>query len=107
MIYEMRVYEAALGKMEALHKHFADDVTRFFEKHGMRAIGYWTDIVGTSNRLTYILAFEDLADRERKFAALRSDPEWKKSLLESERDGPTVAGFSNTIMRPTPYSPLQ
>ncbi len=107
MIYEWRVYDTLPGRLPQLHKRFAEHTLRLFEKHGIKSIGYWEEVVGQNNRLVYLLAFESLADRERKWEAFQSDPEWIQARSESERDGPINALVSNRILKPTPYSPLK
>lgn len=107
MIYELRVYDAAPGKLRALNERFANITLGFFAKHGIRPIGFWTDDVGASGRLTYILAFEDLAHRERAWAAFANDPERIAAFAETEKDGPLVLRVENRILRPTAYSPLK
>ena len=70
----------------------------------------WTDKFGESNRLTYIVRYEDLADRERKWNAFLGDEEWNKARAASEapeNGGPIVANVINTIMVPTDYSELK
>ena len=49
MIYELRVYEATPGKMAALNDRFANITLKYFEKHGLKSVGYWTEEIGTSN----------------------------------------------------------
>jgi len=106
MIYELRTYEAVTGKMPALHKRFAETTLALFARHGIKVVGFWTsDIGGASNELVYMLAYESLADREQRWAAFAADPEWQQKRAESERDGPLVARVTNSILRPTPYSP--
>lgn len=78
-----------------------------FEKHGMRLIGFWTAVIGTSGTLYYMLASESLAQREKAWAAFASDPEWIKARAETEREGPLIRQVRNMILRPTPYSPLK
>ena len=107
MIYELRVYDAVVGKLPALNKRFADITLGYFEKHDIKVVGFWTDVIGTSNRLTYMLAFDDLAHRERAWASFAADEERVKAFAETERDGSLVRVVKNTIMRPTPYSPMQ
>lgn len=105
MIYELRVYEIIPGRLEAIHRRFATTTNRLFEKHGIRVVGYWEDIAGTSNRLTYLVAYDSLAHREQAWGAFGSDPEWLAAKAKSEEDGPIVARIHNTFMRPTAYSP--
>ena len=107
MIYELRIYEAMPGRLPELHARFANHTMGLFAKHGIKNIGYWTEEVGTSNNLVYILGYDDLADRERKWAAFITDPEWLKVRVETEANGPLVAKAHNRILRPTPYSPMQ
>lgn len=107
MIYELRCYEVVPGRMPAMHARFQTHTVGFFAKHGIRVIGFWDAVVGTSNVLNYLLAFDDLAHRERAWAAFMADPDWQRVRQESERDGPIVARVRNELWRPTPYSPLQ
>lgn len=108
MIYEYRVYEAAPGKLDALQARFRNHTLGIFERHGIKNIGYWTAGVGDySDRLIYIVAFEDEAQRAQAWASFRGDPEWNKVRSESEADGPLVARVFNSILNPTDYSPLR
>ncbi len=107
MIYELRVYEAAPGKLPKLNERFANHAVGYFEKYGMEMVGFWTEEIGTSNRLSYMLAFEDMADREKKWAAFRADDGFRQVVVESERDGPLLVRATNSILRPTAYSPLK
>ena len=108
MIYEYRVYEAAPGKLPQVHARFRDHALRNFERHGIKNIGYWTAEAGDySDRLIYIIAFDDAGHRERAWAAFRADPEWQRVRAETDADGPLVVRISNTLLNPTDYSPLQ
>ena len=107
MLYELRVYDTVVGKLPALNERFDKITNAYFEKYGMKVVGYWTDEVGLSNRLTYMLAFEDEGHREKAWAAFRADPDRIKAFAETEKDGPLVAKVSNTLLRPTAYSPMK
>ena len=108
MIYELRTYTAAQGKMAALNKRFAEVTLDLFKRHGFEVVGFWTNqIGGSSDELIYMLGFNDLGDYERKWEAFRSDPEMRQKFAESEKDGPLVARISTRMLRPTPYSPLK
>ena len=86
---------------------FANYTLGAWKKRGWKVVGFWTETIGTSNQLVYMLAFENLADREKKFAEFLGDPEKKRVFAETEKDGPLVARIRNMILQPTPYSPLQ
>jgi NIPSNAP len=107
LIYELRIYDVIPGKLQTLNDRFADTTVRIFEKHGLKVIGFWTDVVGVSNRLSYIVAFNDMAHRDAAWRETLSDPELVQAFSESEKDGPLIARMTNTLMRPTSYSPLQ
>jgi hypothetical protein len=48
VIYGFRVYTALPGRRKAMLARFRDHTTRFFEKHDMTNIGYWTNYAGGS-----------------------------------------------------------
>jgi hypothetical protein len=74
MIYELRVYTALPGRMPDLLARFKDHTVSIWQKHGIIPVGFWTTLIGHSTReLTYILAWNSLADREIKWAAFQSD----------------------------------
>ena len=108
MMYELRIYTANTGKMPALLKRFREHTLALFEKHGMKNIGYWTNTVGGRNdELWYMLAFDDMGQREKAFAAFQADPEWQRVRAESEVDGPLLHHLENRFMAPTDFSPLK
>src|ERR1700690_2842057 len=56
--YELRVYHANEGKLDALLARFRDHTMRIFEKHGMKNVAYWTptDAPLKGKTLIYIIA---------------------------------------------------
>jgi hypothetical protein len=108
MIYEIRVYRCVPGRLPALNNRFATITLKLWEKHGIKQAGFWTTLVGESNQdLTYLLAWESLADRDKKWAAFQADPEWIAKRAETEKDGPIVQNVSNQLLVPTPYSSVK
>jgi hypothetical protein len=108
MIYELRVYHCVPGRLPALLMRFDTITLGIWERHGIRQAGFWTVGIGESNQdLYYLLQWESLADRERKWAAFLADPEWIEKRAETERDGAIVARVSNTILEPTSFSSVQ
>jgi hypothetical protein len=107
VLYELRVYEAAPGRLPALQARFAEHTIRLFARHGITPVGFWTTYIGPSSaQLTYLLSWESLAAREQRWQAFASDPEWIEARAASERDGPLVTRIANSILEPTPYSPM-
>ncbi len=107
MLYEWRIYEVLPGRMEALNNRFQNITLKIFQKHGIRVVGFWEAVVGTSNVLYYMLAWENMAERERVWTAFQSDPEWIKARAETEKDGPINQRITNLFLKPTPYSPMK
>lgn len=104
-IQELRIYDSVPGKMQNLHDRFSNHTLRLFERHGIENIAYWTDEVGTNNRLLYMLGYSSVAEREKRFDAFQADPEWQRARVESEVDGALVLRAHSTILKPTEYSP--
>jgi hypothetical protein len=53
------------------------------------------------------LAWESLAEREQKWNAFMSDPEWIAKRADSEKDGPIVQTLSSQILAPTAFSSVK
>jgi hypothetical protein len=54
-----------------------------------------------------MLAFDDMASREKSWDTFRADPEWKKlSTSPGFTDAEIVSNISNMLLRPTSYSQL-
>ena len=108
MIYETRVYRAIPGRLPALLTRFETITVKLWEKHGIRPVGFFTTLVGESNQdLTYILAWESLAEREKKWGAFQIDPEWTAARARTEEDGQIVSNVTNQLLKPTTFSAMQ
>jgi hypothetical protein len=108
MIYEMRVYRCLPGRLPALLKRFDTITLKLWEKHGIKQAGFFTTLVGESNQeLTYFLAWESLADREKKWAAFQSDQEWISARAKTEEDGQIVLNIVNQLFVPTSFSSVK
>jgi hypothetical protein len=108
MIYEMRVYRCLPGRLPALLKRFDTITLKLWEKHGIKQAGFFTTLVGESNQeLTYFLAWESLADREKKWAAFQSDQEWITARAKTEEDGQIVGNIVNQLFVPTSFSSVK
>jgi hypothetical protein len=108
MIYEWRVYEIIPGKKKLLNERFAKHTIGLFEKHGMKVVGFWENVIGgRTNTLYYMLAFKNLDHLETAWKNFASDPEWQEVASNSEKDGPLVVSERNMVLRPTQYSPIQ
>jgi hypothetical protein len=108
MLYELRIYHAVPGKLPALNKRFAEHTLDFWERFGIRQVGFWTVFIGDNNHdLYYILEWQSLAEREQKWDAFVNDPQWLKVRAETEKDGAIVESVTNMILSPTAYSKMR
>ena len=103
--YEMRIYYAAPGKLDALNTRFREHTCKLFEKHGMVNIGYWVPMTNTENRLVYLLAYPNREAREKSWKEFMADPDWQTAYKESEKDGKLVAKADVVFLAATDFSP--
>ena len=108
-LYELRIYTAAPGKLEALHARFREHTLRLFEKHGIKNVGYWTGVEdGQREKLYYLVAYPDREARERRLVnGIAKDAEFLNAVAESEKEGKLTAGIESVLLAPADYSPLQ
>ena len=103
MIYELRTYEVAAGRMPELHVRFRERVLPIFDRLEIDVVGLWTyGHGGWSDQLVYLLKFGDIAERDRKWGAFFADEEWHRLRAE----GSPVVRIRSDILAPTDYSPL-
>lgn len=108
MIHELRIYHVMPGKMKALHDRFQHLTLELFARHGIDAIAFWTESVGpNSNTLSYLVRWEDGAEREVKWRAMAADPDWIAGAARSEIGGPLISHWENRLLSPTAYSALR
>jgi hypothetical protein len=108
MLYELRIYHSDLEKLPLLHNRFRDHTLKFWERYGIRQVGFWTQLIGDNNQdLYYIIAWENLAEREQRWNAFMRDRDWIQLKRETESDGPLYSHITNMILTPTAYSALK
>lgn len=101
MIYELRSYECAPGRLPRVIQRFEQDALPLWEELGIRPVGFWTTEIGESDQsLHYMLAWESLAEREAKWATFAADARWGEARRRTEGDGPMVSRIRNTILKP-------
>ena len=105
LLYELRIYRCLPGRLPALIKRFEEHTLKLWDKHGIEQAGFWTTVVGESNSdLTYMIRWASMADREARWTAFVTDPEWLAARNASEADGPIVANVSSQLLAPTEFS---
>lgn len=108
MIHELRVYRCVSGQLPKLLDRFNTITLKIWERHGIRQAGFWTTVIGESNQeLIYLLEWESLAEREKKWTAFQSDAEWIAKRAETEKNGAIVENVSVQILQPTAFSAVK
>jgi hypothetical protein len=108
MILEMRVYRCLPGRLPALLKRFENTTLKLWEKHDIKQAGFFTTVIGESNQeLTYFLNWDSLAEREKKWAAFMTDPDWMSARAKSEEDGQIVGNIVSQLLTPTAFSSVK
>ena len=102
MLYESRVYTAVPGKLPALNDRFSNHTLGYFNQYGIGMMGFWTDEIGASNQLTYVLTFDDMADREKKWSAFQATRPGCRSLPRPKSTGRWWPRSTTRSCRPRP-----
>jgi hypothetical protein len=103
MIYELRIYHVMPGRMDDINRRFRDHTMKLFARHRIKVVGFWTTLVGENDELIYVVAFDDMNQRQAAWDAFGADPEWIKVKRESEANGVLVARVTNKLLRATDY----
>lgn len=99
MVYEIRHYDAAEGKYEAMRRRFETEVVPRFPKHGIELLGVFTS-PEEAGRMSYMTRYASDEARRNAWASFGKDPEWKAVKAASETDGPLLARQTITVLEP-------
>ena len=108
--FELRTYESdtetTLQKKIGM---FGEGEVSIFRKNGLQPVFFGEALVGPKlPRLTYMVAYENMAGREKAWAAFGADPDWQKLKVKpGYSDNDIVANISNIILKPVAGSEIQ
>lgn len=108
-IFELRIYESHSKKANLTKiQMFNQGEIAIFRRTGLTPVFFGETLVGSNfPNLTYMLTFDDMAARDKAWAAFINDPEWKKlSTTPGYTDVEIVSNISNAILTPAPYSQI-
>ncbi|MDP9337902.1 MAG: NIPSNAP family protein [Acidobacteriota bacterium] len=107
VVYELRVYHAAAGRLADLLARFRDHTVKLFDRHGMKSVAYWApmDEPAKGDMLIYILQHASREAAAANWKAFQDDPEWKSVKAKSEENGSLVDKVDSTYMVMTDFSP--
>ena len=109
-VFELRVYHSPTWRqLAALHQRFAGPEIKIFHRSGVHPLFYSQTAIGPNMpNLTYLIPFDDLAAREKAWAAFSADEEWVKARKESiDKDGQIANVIQVSLFKAAPYSPVQ
>src|ERR1700712_692725 len=105
MIMEMRVYRCLPGRLPALMKRFDTLTLKLRKTPGFSQAGFFPPMIAPSNQeLTYFVAWDSLADREKKWTAFQADADWIAGRAKSEDDGQIIDNIVSQLLVPTAFS---
>jgi hypothetical protein len=99
MIHEIRVYEAAPRRAEAMRQRFEKEAVPRLPRHGIELLEVFT-APSEDGRLTYMTRFVDEQARADAWASFGADPEWKAIKTASEVDGPLLQTQTVSLLSP-------
>jgi hypothetical protein len=107
-IFEVRIYTAGPGKLDAVVKRFRDPEVGLFEKYGMKAIFYSTvSEPADRNQFVYVLQHDSREAARKSWAGFLSDPAFRAAARASDEGGRAVVKVESFFVTPTDFSPLK
>ncbi len=105
-VFELRIYKANPGKLDAVNARFRDHTCKLFEKHGIAMVGFWIPTDGEET-LYYIVSFPSVEAQKKAWEEFRADPEWIKAKADSEKEGVLVEKVTSKNLKAVDYSPIK
>ncbi|MBA2961411.1 MULTISPECIES: NIPSNAP family protein [Ramlibacter] len=68
-------------------------------------VGFFVSELGPLNQVVHLWAFDSLAERERRRAAMESDPDWP-AYVDALRELDIVQQQETKMLRSVPFSPI-
>jgi hypothetical protein len=109
-IFELRTYESDNETtVKRKIKMFGDGEIAIFERCGLQPVFFGEALAGARlPRITYMVAYNNMAERDKAWAAFGADPEWRKlRATPGLTDPEIVANISNSILKPAAGSEIR
>jgi NIPSNAP len=106
-IFQLRVYHAVPGKVQALESRFRE-ASKLLAKHDLNVVGYWVseDNPAWDNTFIYIVASSSRDEAKKNWDGFHADPAFQE-YVKSEQANKLVEKVDATYMRPTDFSPMR
>ncbi len=106
MIFDLRTYTIRIGAMREFLELYACEGLEVQTRHLGPPVSYCTTEVGELSQVVHLWQYTDMADRERRRAALEADPRWLAYRTRSASQGHLVRQ-QNTLLKAVDFSALQ
>jgi NIPSNAP protein len=109
-LFEMRMYESnTFLTLRSKMGMFDGGEIDIFRKYGLQPVFFGETIVGPKMpNLTYMVAYDNWAEREKAWGRFVRSPEWQKlSKTPGLSDAEIVSNISNGLYRPLPGSDIR
>ncbi len=107
-IFELRIYEShsiKAGKKKVEMFNEGGEIA-IFKNKGLNPVFFGETVIGPMMpNLTYMLCFDDLTDRDKRWGVFGGSDEWKK-LRSDPQYKDTVSNITDIILRPMGYSQI-
>ena len=101
MIYELRLYSVAPGRMADVHTRFNAHFPALFARHGVDCVARWNAVAGPdAPRFVYLMAYRDYAHREAVWTSFYADAEWWRIRAETNAGHEMVERHDLFFMKP-------
>ena len=109
-LFELRTYESPSERAHLMKVRMFSEMGEIevFKRLGLTPVFFSRTLAGPRMpSLTYMLVYENMAARDRVWAAFRDDPEWKKiSATPGYSDADIVSNITSVYLRPAAYSQI-
>ncbi|NAS13279.1 NIPSNAP family containing protein [Flavobacteriaceae bacterium R33] len=106
-LFELRTYEGySEDAVRRKIKMFNDSEFTIFDEIGLYTVFFGEKIAGQDMpSLAYLLAFEDMEERDANWKKFGPHPEWQR-IVKLEEYANTVSSIDRVYLKPLPYSQL-
>ena len=109
-LFELRTYENPTEKAQHAKMRMFSEMGEIdiFKRVGLTPVFFSRTLVGPHMpSIVYMLVHENMAAREKSWAAFSGDPEWQKlRATPGYSDADIVSNITTVFLRPAPYSQL-
>jgi hypothetical protein len=106
MIVDLRTYTIRTGALREFLALYAREGLAVQTQHLGAPLGYYTTEVGDLGQVVHMWRYTDMADRERRRAALEADPRWNAYRSKSSSQGHVVQQVI-TILKEVDFAALR